>query len=179
MSAFKGGDKLQAVLRGVAEKVSKDKVLRVGFLETAKYPDGTNVAQVAFWDEYGTKSAPPRPFFRTVIAEKSDGWGRALGRALKDNDYDADRAFALVGTGIKDQVVTSIVNTAAPALSPVTVMLRGMRSNDPSLVVTGKVVGEAAARVAAGKTNYGANDKPLIDSGDMQRSVDFDIRGGS
>lgn len=179
MAGFKGGDRLQAVLRGVVDKLTKEKVLRVGFLETAKYPDGTNVAQVAFWNEYGTKSAPARPFFRTMIAAKSDRWGQALGGALKASDYDVDRAFSLVGTGIKDQLVTSIVSTTSPALSPVTVMLRGMRSNDPSLVVTGKVVGEAAERVAAGKTNYGANDKPLIDSGDMQRSVDFDIRGGS
>ncbi len=31
--------------------------------ENSKYPDGTPVPLVAFWNEYGTRTAPPRPFF--------------------------------------------------------------------------------------------------------------------
>ena len=78
--------------------------------------------------------------------------------------------------GIKGQLQQSIIDTNEPALSPVTVMLRGMKSNDQSLVVTGKTVGEAAARVAAGKTNYGASTKPLIDSGNLLNAVDYTVK---
>jgi len=176
MAGFTGGDKLEAYLKGVERKLSEGKELRVGFLETAKYPDGTPVAQVAFWDEYGTSSSPPRPFFRKTIEGKGPGWGESLGKALKATGYDADKTLTIMGEGIKDQVVESIVNLSEPALSPTTVMLRGMRSNKPSLVVTGKTVGEAAQRVEDGKTNYGASDKPLIDTGVMQRSVDYDTK---
>ncbi len=177
MSGFKGGAKLEAVLRGIAKKLSDEKTLRVGFLETEKYPDGTPVAQVAFWNEYGTIGAPPRPFFSDMIAAKSPKWGQALGKCLVATGYDTTKALSLVGEGIKDQLTQSIVETLSPELSPTTVMLRGMRSNDPSLDVTGKTVGEAAARVADGKTNYGASSKPLIDTGQMQRAPAYDITG--
>lgn len=148
MATFKGGDKLQAVLKGVAAKVSKGEMLRVGFLETAKYPDGTNVAQVAFWNEYGTKTSPPRPFFRQTIETKSGKWGGALGKALLATNYDARKSLALVGTGIKDQITKSIVDFASPGNAPATIDAKGF-------------------------------DKPLIDTGVMQRSVDFDVQEGS
>ena len=34
------------------------------------YPSGVPVATVAFWNEFGTRSAPARPFFRSAIDEK-------------------------------------------------------------------------------------------------------------
>ncbi|SEF31357.1 hypothetical protein ABL840_09165 [Variovorax sp. NFACC27] len=178
MTSLKGGNHLQEKLKAMAEQLSKGKLLRVGFLETAKYPDGTNVAQVAYWNEYGTKTAPPRPYFRGMLAKKKMKWGNAVAANLKATDYDFDKTMNRMGEGIKDQLVQSIVETSSPKLSPITIMLRGMRYNDPSLQVTGKVVGEAAARVDAGKTNYGAPEKPLIWTGDMQRSVAYDLEGG-
>lgn len=172
---FTGGEKLNRVLAHIGAQADSGGLLRVGFLETAKYPDGTNVAQVAFWNEYGTKTAPPRSFFRNTIAKRSAVWGSAIGKNLVATKYDADKTMARVGEGVKQDIRTSVIETTSPALSPITVMLRGMRSNDPSLVVTGATVGEAAARVDAGKTNYGASTKPLVDSGDMYRSVDYDV----
>jgi len=179
---FTGGAKLQAILKDTAKKLGEGKTLRVGFLESIQYPDaaGTSVAQVAFWQEYGTATIPPRPFFRTMIAKKEASWGGVLAKNLKATSNDADAALKLVGSVIKDQLQTSIIEMDSPALSPITVMLRGMRRNNPSLVVTGATVGQAAARVAAGKTNYGASSTPLIDSGLMQsdRGVSFDIEDG-
>lgn len=147
MATFKGGDKLEALLRGTAQKLVDGKLLRVGFLETEKYPDGTNVAQVAFWNEYGTKTSPPRPFFRQTIAAKSDKWGAALGANLAANGYDTTKALKLVGTGIKDQITKSIVDFASPGNAPYTIAQKGF-------------------------------DKPLVDTGQMQRAVGFDIKDG-
>jgi len=53
-----------------------------------------------------------------------------------------------------------------------------MRSHDQALVVTGKTVGEAAERVANGDDNYGASTKPLIDSGHLLNSVDYEVKSG-
>ena len=80
-----------------------------------------------------------------------------------------------MGSGIASQLQASIKETNAPALSPVTLMLRKMRSEDQTLSVTGKTVGQAAVRVAAGESTAGVSDKPLNDSAHMQNSVDYEV----
>ena len=173
MAVIKGGDKLVAALNKIARNVSKPATLQVGFPEGATGSDGEPLALRAVINEFGAPSRgiPPRPFFRNMIAAKSGEWPMAVGELLVDNNYDAEKTLGMVGESIAGQLQDSIIDTMEPALSPVTVMLRGMKSNDSSLVVTGKTVGEAAARVAAGKTNYGASTKPLVDSGDMLNGV--------
>ena len=49
--------------------------VRVGVLENATYPDGTPVAMVAFWNEYGTKTSPVRAFFRTTVSDQKKELG--------------------------------------------------------------------------------------------------------
>ncbi len=173
MATIKGGDKLEAALAAIAAKISKPATLQVGFPENATSPGGQPLALRAAINEFGAPNAgiPPRPFFRNMVAAKSGEWAEGCGELLKDNDYDVSKTLGQLGTGIKQDLEQSIIDTFEPALSPVTIMLRGMKSNDSSLVVTGKTVGKAAARVAAGKTNYGASTKPLIDSGEMLRGV--------
>lgn len=173
MTAIKGGDKLAAALARISKNVGRAATLSVGFLEGSTEPDGTSIPLIASIQEFGAPKAniPPRPFFRNMIAAKSGEWPKAVGDLLKDNDYDAVKTLNQTGESIADQLQDSIINTYEPPLSPITVMLRGMKSNDKSLVVTGKTVGEAAARVAAGKTNYGASTKPLIESGNLLDAV--------
>lgn len=179
--AFSGGVALEAKLKEIAKKAGKAGTLKVGFLENATYPDGTSVAMVGAIQEFGAPSVgiPPRPYFRSMIAEKSGGWPVALGKIAVSNDYDMEKTLGQMGEGIKGQLQESIINTNEPPLSPITVMLRGMRSHDQSLVVTGKTVGEAAARVDEGLTNYGASDKVLDDTGHMLNSVDYEVNGDS
>jgi len=145
-TGFTGGAKLQAILKDTAKKLGEGKTLRVGFLGSENYPDGTTVAQVAFWNEYGTITSPPRPFFRNMIEAKSPKWGEALGKALVATDNDTTKALSLVGTGIKDQLTKSIVDFASPGNAPYTIARKGF-------------------------------DKPLIDTGQMQRATGFDIEG--
>ena len=57
-----GGKKLQSTLRSL--KSTKARALSVGFYPNHRYDDGMPVAQVAFWNEYGTIKIPERPFFR-------------------------------------------------------------------------------------------------------------------
>ena len=175
--SFSGGAALEAKLKEIAKLVSKSGTLKVGFLEGATYPDGKPVAMVAAIQEFGAPRAniPPRPFFRNMIAAKSPRWGESLGAILKNNDYDTGRTMALMGEGIKGQLVESIVQTNSPPLSPITLMLRKMRSEDQSLVVTGSTVGEAARRVAEGESSAGVSAAVLIDSGHLQNSVDYEV----
>jgi hypothetical protein len=177
---FSGGEALEAKLREIAKQAGKAGTLNVGFLENATYPDGTSVAMVAAIQEFGAPAVgiPPRPFFRNMIAAKSPGWAQSLGNLAVNNDYDMEKTLGQMGEGLKGQLQQEIIDTNDPPLSPVTVMLRGMRSHDQNLVVTGKTVGEAAQRVDDGLTNYGASDKVLDDSGHMINSVDYQVKTG-
>jgi len=172
-ATIKGGDKLDAYLKQLSAKVSKAATLNVGFMAGSTEPDGTSTPMIAAINEYGAPRAkiPPRPFFRNAINKNSEKWGPNLAVLLKRYDFDANAALEVLGDEIIGEVQESITEMFSPALSPITIMLRGMKANDTSLRVTGKTVGEAAARVAAGKTNYGAPTKPLIDTGTMQRNV--------
>lgn len=123
--SMRGGGKLRAHIAGMAKKLSAGKVLRVGFLETSKYPGGKNVAQVAYWNEYGTKTAPPRPFFRQTIAANSGAWGAELGGLLKATSGNAAASLDRMGERIKGQVTASIVDFASPQNAPSTVKKKG------------------------------------------------------
>lgn len=149
-----GGSGVAKVLATIGGKLGSGRVVKVGFLEGATYPARRqrkaakaaapvlSVAQVAFWNEFGTSRAPARPFFRNMIAAKSPEWGKDLAKAIKAQDYDPARALALMGERIKDQLQKSIVDFATPANAPSTIARKGF-------------------------------DKPLIDTGVMQRAVDY------
>ena len=142
---FTGGERAQLELARIAGKLGNGKVLRVGFLEGARYPDGTPVAQVAFWNEFGTRTAPVRSFFRDMIAKCSPRWGAAIAANLRATNFDGDVTLQRMGVGIQDQLTRSIVDFTTPGNAPYTIQQKGF-------------------------------DKPLIDTGVMQRSVGFDIQ---
>jgi hypothetical protein len=175
MGDFKGGTKLASRLKEIAEKLGASKKLRVGFLENARNRDGKLIAMIAALQDGGApnRGIPPRPFFRNMVAKEKGAWPETIKRGLKANHYDVEKTLAGVGTDIEGALRQSIIETNDPPLSPVTVMLRGMRSK--GVEITGKTVGEAAQRVADGKTNYGASTKPLIDQGDMIGAIHSEI----
>jgi hypothetical protein len=175
--ALQGGEKLKAYLEKLSRQITKKSTLNVGFLAGATYPTGMPVAAVAAIQEFGAPRAsiPPRPYFRTMVKAESPHWGPDLGKLLKANNFDAARALALLGEDIRGQLQQSIIDTNSPALSPITLMLRKMKSENQALVVTGRVVGEAAARVAAGESPGGVSTKPLVDTSHMINSADFEV----
>jgi len=68
---------------------------------------------------------PMRSFFRTMIAEKSAGWGKALGAVAVANDYDIDKALGQMGEGLKGQLQASIQKLDSPPLKASTVSKKG------------------------------------------------------
>jgi hypothetical protein len=133
---------------------------------------------IAAIQEFGAPRAgiPPRPFFRNMIAAKSPEWGLATGALLVANDYDADKTLRQVGEAVAGQLRESIINTNSPALSPVTLMLRKMQGEDSSLIVTGKTVGIARQRVDSGESSSGVSTKPLVWTGHLLNSIDYEIK---
>lgn len=178
MATISGGDKLEAALRGISAGISKAASVDVGFLEGSTEPDGVSIPTIAAIQEFGAPSRgiPPRPFFRGMISAKSPEWPGAVAALLKANEFDAEKTLDQTGAAIAGQLRESIINTNDPPLSQITLMLRKMKSEDQSLVVTGATVGEAARRVAAGESTAGVSTKPLVDSGNLLNSVDHIVR---
>ena len=146
MATVRGGAKLDAALRELAAKVAVPATLRVGFLENARYPDGTPVAMIAAINEYGKPpSQPPRPFMRNAIAKYSPEWPEAIAGLLKANDLDAVKALDLAGAAIAGQIRQSIVDLTSPALAESTIQRKG-------------------------------HSKPLVDTGHMLNSVDHEVK---
>lgn len=148
MATIRGGDKLQKKLDQILKDVKKNaSKLEVGFMGGASYPDGTSVAMVAAINEFGAPSRgqPPRPFFRRMVATKSKEWPKALGLALKANNYDGRRAMNLMGVGISDQLKKSIIDLVSPPLSPRTVARKGF---DKPLIETKLMLNSVTYKVS-------------------------------
>lgn len=117
-------ENVNRVLKNIAEKMGGGKV-QIGFLEGAKYPDGTPVAAVAFWNEFGQERVPPRPFFRRMIAKESPGWPQKMADATKKTNFDGPRVLAVMGKDIEGALKESIVTLTDPPLAPSTIKRKG------------------------------------------------------
>ncbi|MDE3023801.1 MAG: hypothetical protein KGI54_18450 [Pseudomonadota bacterium] len=178
---FNGGGKLERVLREMAEKIGKAQTLKVGFMAGGAYPnkDQTSIPMVAAIQNYGAPAVgiPPRPFFSNMVAKESSHWGRDLAKILPSVDMDSDIALKQLGRMIGDELQQSIIDTNDPPLSPVTLMLRKMRSEDSNFQGSRTKVMEARQKVADGESYGGVNTKVLIDTGVMKNAVQYDVDG--
>lgn len=117
---IQGGTALARHMREIEKHLGRGAHVSVGFLEDATYPstgEGAtklHVAQVAFWNEFGTSTIPSRPFMRDTVQRKSPRWGVSLGNLLRKTNYDSHAALALMGEGIKGQIQASINNWSNP-----------------------------------------------------------------
>ena len=98
--------------------------VRVGVLENATYPDGTPVAMVAFWNEYGTRTSPVRAFFRTTVSEQKKNWVLSVQNLMKIHN-DPKQVMGLIGVNIQEQLVHSINTWSDPPNAPYTIEKKG------------------------------------------------------
>ncbi|MES2351901.1 MAG: hypothetical protein V4641_30380 [Pseudomonadota bacterium] len=135
-STLTGGDSLHKKLTEIAEKMGAGAV-KVGFMAGATYPDGTPVPAVAFWNEYGTTKAPPRPFFRRMIAKESGTWADKMARLAVVTNYDGARILALMGEDVGAALQQSIIELSDPPLAQSTI---DAKSFDKPLIDTGTMI---------------------------------------
>lgn len=141
-----GGNKLIEVLAEIAKSLGNGEV-SVGFINNSLYPDGTPVAAVAFWNEYGvpSRNQPARPFFRQMIAAESSTWPTKMAAMAKATNYDGKRVLSLMGEDIKGALQQSINDFQSPALASATVDQKGFA-------------------------------KPLIDTAHMLNSITYEVK---
>lgn len=125
--------------------------LKVGFFDNAKYPNGEYVAQVAFWNEYGTISKngnrhiPPRPFMRNVTDNQN-----AMSRIFNVAKIELEK-------GTENEQVAKICGEQLVQMV--------------KLSITGGSYIPNSAYTIAKK----GSSRPLIDTGLMLSSVDFKV----
>ncbi|EHU9791169.1 hypothetical protein KZ570_003162 [Escherichia coli] len=166
-------DKVMEFLDSVGSELSS-KQLKVGFLEGATYPDGTSLPMVAASNEFGNPASgsPPRPFFRNAISENSDKWAENAEMLMKSYNGNTDMVLDLMGAIIRDDIMRAIDNLSSPALSPVTILLRSRFPMRRGMTFTDVL--KAREDVKNGITGSG-HDNPLIWTGDMQKSVSYEV----
>lgn len=142
----------------------REGVVRVGFFEGVRYDDGTPVAKVARWNEFGTNvehGIPERPFMRPAVFEHKEALTEKLRSAYKQAFKDRQNTMLVLnkfGEYVVNLIQTQIESTHTPANSPITIHggwlgFKGGRS----VYVEGK----------QGKTH------PLEDTMFMHDSVDY------
>jgi hypothetical protein len=145
--------------------------VKVGFIDNDQAP-------IAFWNEFGHKGrfpAPPRPFFRTMVANESGKWPGMMARQLTASKMDGAKTLAFMGEEIEGELKQSIIDLTAPPLSKTTLRLRFKFGNNPQNIRARDVV-QAQRDVAKGrKLASGTQAKPLIWTGDMLNSTSYQV----
>lgn len=118
----------------------------IGF-QRGEAKDGTDITDIATWNELGTsRGIPSRPFIRNTVDLHEDEINDTL-----------------------DQMVTEIMNgaTAEQVLRKAGVYLKGKMQTE---ITDGSYAPNDPATIKRKRS-----DKPLIDTGDMRRNVNYQI----
>lgn len=128
------------------------KEIKVGFFESAKYPDGTPIAYVAAIQELGHGPIPPRPFMRPAEEQNAAKWQKGIAAGVKaalNGSVTITHALEQVGMVAAGDVRKAIKAVTAPPLAGSTVQARQRRL----------------------KGKKSASTKPLVDTGQMIQAV--------
>ena len=131
---------------------SNKSILKVGFFDTAKYENGEYVAQVAFWNEYGTiskkgnKHIPPRPFMRNVT-DNQNAMSRIFNVAKieLEKGTECDKIASICGEQLAQMVKLSITGGRYIPNSAYTIAKKG--SGKRPLIDTALMLGSVAYKV--------------------------------
>jgi hypothetical protein len=162
-------DAVTAKLKDLAKKARGS--VQVGFIDNDQAP-------IAFWNEFGHKGrfpAPPRPFFRTMVSDKSPQWPAMMAGELQRSKMDGHKTLAFMGEEIKGELKQSIRDFTSPPLSPTTLRLRFKFGNQPQNITARDVV-QAQRDVKKGRTlASGTQAKPLIWTVQMLQSTSYKV----
>lgn len=109
-----------------------DAYLEVGFYDSVIYPNGMNVADVAYINDKGL-GVPSRPFF-TIAIEK---WGEKATKLIADayhNGMSLEKALGRAGIFMQGKIQDEITDLETPPNAPSTIAIKG--SSNP-LIDTG------------------------------------------
>jgi hypothetical protein len=153
--------------------------VKVGWFESAQYPDGTPVAYAAAINEYGSpkNSIPARPFMRPTASENETKWKETAAKIatrILEGKMTAEQGAENIGAQVKGDILDKMASITAPPLSPITLGARKYRREGKE--VTGATIGEIARKLKDGTLDIsGVPNKPLYDTGVMINTLTYDV----
>ena len=111
--------------------------------------NGVSIAQVAVYNEFGTKRIPSRPFIRLSYENHKKEWGDVADAqltAMVNSGKTASGALSAVGRRMKKDIVSIIGDTSQ------------LRHNAPSTIA---------------RKGF---DKPLYETGRLKAAIDFKVK---
>lgn len=117
--------------------------------DSGKASNGASYVDIAFWNEYGTRRIPSRPFIRISADTNKQAWAKMAQQCVNDViDGDSpSEAAKVVGHRMVEDIRKVFGDTSK------------LKANAPSTIA-----------------KKGRNE-PLVDSGEMRRRVNFRIEG--
>jgi hypothetical protein len=137
------------------EKLRKYKTasVTIGIHEDAgQYTDGsTSVAEVALWNEFGTRNIPERSFLRSAIddnASKINAWREEAIENIMEKGWTVQKALEMVGLRIQILIQNKIKSNVPPPNAPSTAKAKLKEGQAPStLIATGLMVRSVTYKV--------------------------------
>jgi hypothetical protein len=140
--------------------------LKVGWFDSAIFSNGEKIGNVAFWQEYGTKNIPPRPFVRPAKKINIKTWKKTIcadiKKEIKKGNSDFLPIFDKLGFKVAGDIKRAIEAVYSPRLAESTIRGRMKRRG---------ISKEDRKKLSPEQTRI--LEKPLIDTGKMISTVDF------
>jgi len=185
---FHGGDKLQQYLDRLLARVSSAQAVRIGFLEGATYPDGTPVPMVAAVQEFGgSMNIPERTQDLHFKMSKSGEVGNRFVKADKSGFVQTVTIPAHTVTVPARPFFRTMLDTKAPDWGKKIGKVLKASDYDAGTtlgrmgeLIKGELQGSirdlTSPPLAASTVREKGFDKPLIDTGVMLNSVDYEVK---
>lgn len=125
---FKGGNKLNSILKNAGKGGISS--VDIGIFASAKYPDGTPVAAVAAWNEFGTATIPERPAIRIANKENEKTLLNLIKKSVDpETMVITPKIGGLIGANHQGATQQSIIKLSDPANAPSTI--KAKKSSNP------------------------------------------------
>jgi len=95
---------------------------KVGWFESAEYPNGKKVAEIAIIQEFGAPGAniPPRPFIRPTFNAQKEKWTEDIEKGVKAvlrGATTAENVLTIVGQKAAGDIRKAISDVSSPELA--------------------------------------------------------------
>ena len=121
--------KINGGVEGLLKRVKTPGTVDVGIIDEGLHDESdVTVAQIFFWNEFGTETIPERSVMRSTIKEKKKeiiALQKKLLKRISDGSIDVNTALGLVGELMADFIRQKIVSIKSPPNAPSTIAAKG------------------------------------------------------
>lgn len=145
---------LKAFLNNI--KGAKTSYVTIGIHNDAgEYEDGTEVYQVALFNEFGTQTAPERSFMRSAIDENDaliNQWREEMVDNILNKDWSIEKALNAIGFRIQQLIQNKIKSNVPPPNEQSTKNQKEREGYaDRTLIASGLMLRSVGYKVVLGK----------------------------